>query len=200
MQWNSRSIKSKFGEFAEVVTNSRPHIVAIQESYLKEKDKLPNMENYNIHRRDRPGERGGGILFYARKDLQYYTKNLTNYQGGILETQCITIKLKRYEMDILNIYNHVDTLNINEFNHYFRQLKSKFLIIGDFNGHHPLWEPSKRHNINSINGCGRALHELLIEMINLSLATPPDLPTYINPHSGKQSTIDLQFCPPRCCP
>ena len=76
MQWNSRSIKNKFEEFVDAVSTTYPHIVAIQESHLKNKDKLPNIQNYNIHRKDRPGDRGGGLILFVRKDIKYYFKKL----------------------------------------------------------------------------------------------------------------------------
>ena len=61
------------------------------------------------------------------------------------------------------------------------------------NAHHRQWEPNR--NIQP-NGCGRSL-ETIINNINnnISLATPPGLPTHTK-RNGATSTIDLTLCSP----
>ena len=193
MQWNARSLKNHLSDLKIAAYTTKPHIIAIQESWLTKKDKTPSFISYYTHRLDRVGRKGGGVVFLVRKNLNYVIKNLLPFKGGKLEVQAISIKSNNQFIDILNVYNPRSTLNKNEFLHYTSQLANKYFIIGDFNGHNPLWEPTNNHQIN---GCGKILEELINEQPNLSLITPPDLTTYINPYNGRTSTIDLQFCSP----
>ena len=108
-----------------------------------------------------------------------------------MEIQAITIKTNNQDQDIVNVYNKNNTLNKQEFKHYIQQINQNFILVGDFNGHHPIWEPLKNPNPNN---CGTKLAEILTENDNFCLATPPNLPTYTNGHTGETSTIDLVFC------
>ena len=130
-------------------------------------------------------------MLLVHKALNYYNKSLVPYPNGSLEIQAITIRSNSQDVDVINVYNHRDTLNINEFNHYFTQFNNNYILLGDFNGHHPLWEPAKNPAPNTT---GRVIAQLLAENANLCLATPPDLPTYTDPRTGETSTLDLFFC------
>ena len=193
MQWNARSVKCHLSDLKIAAYTTKPHVIAIQESWLKQKDKTPGFISYFTHRVDRIGRKGGGLLFLVRKNLNYVHKDLVPFRGGVLEVQAISIKSNNQFIDILNIYNPRGTLNKNEFMHYKSQLNSRFFIVGDFNGHNPLWEPT---NNPHINGCGKILEEIINDQNDFTLVTPPDLITYFNPYSGRTSTIDLQFCSP----
>ena len=196
LQWNSRSVKNKEAELKKDLKKNKYDIVAIQETWLKEKSKI-SFDSYEIIRNDRKNRQAGGVMFLIKNTLQIQTKNLTLYQNGHCEVQVIQIKLSNGVIDILNIYNPRQILSKNEFNFYLDQLGPQYLIVGDFNAHHSLWEPSK----NSIpNHCGRIVHEILDEDNRITLATPPDLHTYTDTRTGEQSTIDLCFCNPQLFP
>ncbi|GAA5992845.1 hypothetical protein JCM11641_005553 [Rhodosporidiobolus odoratus] len=66
---------------------------------------------------------------------------------------------------------------------------SRVLVAGDFNLHHPLWEPSRpAAPTEAANTAVQVLADA-----NLSLAIPPDTPTFF-PHNGQgASTLDLVF-------
>ena len=97
----------------------------------------------------------------------------------------------------MNVYNPKCTLSEREFMHYFQQLSINYVILGDFNAHHPSWEPSR----TSANVSGNIIEKIITDLNNnIALATPPDLPTHTNITNGKTSTIDLIFCPPRYLP
>ncbi|EFX67712.1 hypothetical protein DAPPUDRAFT_261170 [Daphnia pulex] len=61
-----------------------------------------------------------------------------------------------------------------------------YLLGGDFNGHHPLWESNA-----TVNKAGKSVYEALINDQDACLITPPYLGTRLDPVSGKASTIDL---------
>ncbi|XP_050706946.1 uncharacterized protein LOC126992319 [Eriocheir sinensis] len=61
--------------------------------------------------------------------------------------------------------------------------------MGDFNAHHTHWEPSLL--AAQQNRSGHSLVDFLTGSASFSLLTPPDLPTRIDPASGRASTLDL---------
>ena len=130
--------------------------------------------------------------------LQYEEKKLTVYNGNkILEVQAITVKMKHSTIDIINIYNPKTTLKEREFQHYMSQISNNYIMVGDFNGHHHMWDPERNGNPNP---CGRKLQEIILNSNNIAIATTPSLPTYTNSYTGESSTLDLLLCTPRLIP
>ena len=98
VQWNARSIRNCLSDLKIATYTLKPHIVAIQETWLKLKDKTPGFISYEVLRTDRQlrGARqgGGGTMMLIRRDLNYNVKKLIPYNNAILEIQAITIKQK----------------------------------------------------------------------------------------------------------
>ena len=159
---------------------TRPHIVALQETRLSKNSKISKFVSYDTIRLDRPiaKKAAGGIAFLVLNTISYNIKSLTPFPNGKLEIQCITIKQDNKSIDIVNIYDNDGSLKTEEFNHYFKQINKEFMIVGDFNGHHHRWEPTKNPVPNT---CGRSIVKLLEEHENLCLITPPRL-THICKH------------------
>jgi hypothetical protein len=76
----------------------------------------------------------------------------------------------------------VDITNLIE------QLPSPFVLLGDFNGHSPLW------GNHAYNSRGQMLEDVFSEM-NLCILNNGSA-TYIHPASGSTSTLDLSICAP----
>ena len=91
MQWNARSLKNHLSDLKIAAYTTKPHIIAIQESWLTKKDKTPSFISYYTHRLDRVGRKGGGVIFLVRKNLNYVMKKLIPYKGGKLEVKAISI-------------------------------------------------------------------------------------------------------------
>ncbi|CAL4227525.1 unnamed protein product [Meganyctiphanes norvegica] len=137
-------------------------------------------------------------MFIIKNTLTYRIKQITPYRDAKIEYQCITIISKKSETDILNMYIPPNTtLEQEEFLHYLNQLQNQFIICGDMNGRHRLWEPSSYRNNNPI---GNVLCEILDNHDNITLATPPDLNTHMDGNTGNSSTIDLCFVSPHLLP
>ena len=178
MQWNARSIQSRTGDLDVVLRTIQPHVIAIQETWLKDNMSTPSFTNYITHRKDRDtGANGGGVLMLIRNNVNYIHKDIIAFQGGQIEVQAITIKSNKQNIDILNMYNPIGNMNKLEFLHYKSQLNAKYFIVGDLNGHNPLWEPTKNPQTNN---CGKTLQEIITENDDIALITPPDLPTYVH--------------------
>ena len=112
-------------------------------------------------------------------------------QNTRIEAQIIEVSLAHDKLSILHIYNPVPTIDSNHLDMLIRQLGRKFIVIGDFNGHHHLWDP----NVLTTNQCGRELADYIIDHPNIALATTPGLKTRMcdkPPHNT--STLDVTFC------
>jgi len=60
--WNARSIINKETEINYLIYKENPDIIAICETWLKDKDKFM-IPNYDIIRKDRANQIGGGLAF-----------------------------------------------------------------------------------------------------------------------------------------
>lgn len=114
--------------------------------------------------------------------------------SNIIEAQAIEITLGRDSVKILHVYNPVNRIDIRHLDHLIQQLGRKFIIVGDLNGHHTLWDPDLRPD--RINQCGRELAKYIIDHQNLALVTTPGLKTYTHTThlSSNTSTLDLSLC------
>ena len=196
-QWNCRSIGTpgRAVELDKSLDEVKPHIACISETWLKENSKLMDFKGYIVNRKDRPGGReGGGILFLIKEGLKFNDIQLTTVPNSIIEAQAIEVTLARDKIKILHIYNPVTNISINHLDHLVQQLGRKFVVVGDFNGHHTIWDPFLP--ANKINQCGRDLASYIIDHPNLALITTPGLKTYTHTtyQSSNSSTLDLSLC------
>ena len=197
VQWNCRSIGTpgRAVELDKSLDERKPHIACISETWLKETSKLMDFKGYKIRRKDRPGGRDGGGLFFLIKDgVKFNDYRLTTIPNSIIEAQAIELLLTGERIIILHIYNPVTTINTNHLDHLIQQLGRKFIVVGDFNGHHTIWDPDLPPN--KINQCGRELSSFIIDHPNLALITTPGLKTYTHTtyQGSSSSTLDLAFC------
>jgi hypothetical protein len=101
----------------------------------------------------------------------------------------IDIKTKTSKFQVLNIYNEEDqakegpkTLERCLFN---RELEPNSILLGDFNTHHPWWDPLARKSPNS---------DKLVEWLEekgLELANEPGTATFFRPNLIRESVLDL---------
>ena len=146
IQCNCRSIDTpgRQDELKETIDKNRPHLACLSETWRKpEMDKAKPIEfkGYNIIRKDRLQRRGGGIMFLIREDINFQHVKLNEIQNSPIEADAIEITLAHDRVRILNIYNPVTSINIDHLDHLINQLGRKYIVVGDFNGHHTLWDP-----------------------------------------------------------
>jgi hypothetical protein len=75
-----------------------------------------------------------------------------------------------------------------KYSYYFNQLSGPYVIVGDFNAHHMMWEGG-----NGSNTAGLNLVESLEDFPDFTLLTPFSIPIYFNAQTGSFSTLDLCF-------
>ncbi|XP_047499385.1 uncharacterized protein LOC125045869 [Penaeus chinensis] len=185
--WNTRAITNKEIEINYLIFKENPEVLALCETWLKDKDKF-KIPNYQIVRKDRKNQIGGGLAFCIKNSIQYKEIKLNDNQESKFETQAIKIPFNNRWLNILLIYNPCNNISKEEIEPYANQLDEPKLIMGDLNAHHPFWEP----NLNSklTNKTGKNVFDFLTNNSEI-LLTPPGQITRIDPKTGKTSTIDL---------
>ena len=193
IQWNCRSIKENVARRTELrilLQTRKPHICCISETWLSENIKTPNIKNYTrIFRKDRADREGGGLMTLIRDDIKATHVQINTNQNSNIEAQAVEIHLTHNKVKLLHVYNPDSAMNIDNLNHLIEQMGSKYILVGDLNGHHTLWDP----NILQNNPCGNALSEYLLDQPTIALATEPGLATHTNSR-GATSTLDLTLC------
>ena len=195
IQWNCKSIHApgRLSELRVLMDSKKPHIACISETWLTVNKNPVNIKGYKTFRKDRPRGHAGGLLFLIREDVVFNHFDINNI-SNIIEAQAIEISLGRDTVKLLHVYNPVNRLDISQFDHLVQQLDRKFIVVGDLNGHHTLWDPDLR--LDRINQCGRVLANYLLDNQDLALITTPGLKTYTHTThiSSNSSTLDLSIC------
>jgi len=125
----------------------------------------------------------------VRSNIIVLPSTLAPFHDPKIEIQRCKIKFSDFNLDILNIYNPNNNVTYAEFEYYINQIGEYKLLVGDFNGHHMLWNQSNIGN----NMTGISLKNILDNYDDIDLLTPFSLPTYVSPVTGRSSTLDLCF-------
>lgn len=183
---NCNSLNTKLPEIKQLLLDTCPHVLCLCETWLSERF-TPRFHGYASEWVHRPARQGGGLGILIKQEVQYSSRTLTPYLGGVLEVQVITLFLKDgSSMSILNIYNPGGHVTHAEFSHYIKQLDPKFLIVGDLNAHTQLLDSSRIRS----NPTGRSLESLLLTD-DICLINPENMPTYVDRRTGAFSCLDV---------
>ncbi|GFT38712.1 hypothetical protein NPIL_431471 [Nephila pilipes] len=134
--------RSKLEQLLEIADMNKVHVIAIQETKLKETTAL-KIRGYNIFRADKPSRRGGTLAFFIR-DAKYQGIDFSLDQSSDLEIQGVKIFWREKPLHILNIYHppnesHQPT-NFSNF------MDKNTIILGDLNAKHTIWGSSCNNN------------------------------------------------------
>jgi hypothetical protein len=61
-----------------------------------------------------------------------------------------------------------------------------FIIAGDFNAHHSIWDSN-----SSENTTGKSIHSSILDHSDAAILNPINIGTRVDPASGREPTIDL---------
>ena len=127
------------------------------------------------------------VLFYISRE---YIVNLAPISP--VDPDCIIIDLIDQNIQLVNIYNAShpnieNSLPILQRNILPELVDNKTIFLGDFNTHHPWWDPLNTQSSNS--------HFLLdyISKYNLSLINTIGEGTFYRPYIAIPSILDLTF-------
>lgn len=182
--WNSRGLRNKITELAQIINDEQIDIVGINETFLDDNYNLPHIPGCKMVRIDKTNH-SGGLLLIIRSHIQFTQLDCPN--TSLLE--CVAIKIQATTPFIIYlIYCQGTTSSINSnLEPELSQLCNNnfpFFIIGDFNAKHRSW------NCIRNNRAGKILKDIIDR--NPVFLCHPDSPTY-SPVSNTitPSTIDL---------
>ena len=182
--------QAKRKELQNILVRHAPDIFLLQETFLKQENIVHDFKGYNIARWDRVHKTGGGLLSLVKNDLAFRIHDPS--PQGEMEVGIIDIKLlgSNKWISIANCYApKTNKFSLNQFKLIVNACGPVKIISGDFNLHHRMWD-----TVSPEDPIATPLTDYILEPINkLSLVTPKDLNTRLNPQTGKYSTIDLTF-------
>ena len=183
IHWNINGLRTHIEALRKYSEEIQPTAFCLNETRLQGQDP-PTLQGYTpATRNDRLHLTGGGVAIYVRDDIRYV--EIPCVRGS--DMCAIEIKVNNAKVAIICAYwspiNSNTTFNLNNINAITSKYK-QYLILGDFNAHHPLW------GSNSINSRGRLL-EAEINKNNWCLLNEHSEATYWHPRRNYSAVLDL---------
>lgn len=184
LQWNINGFYKHLPELNLILSELHPFVLCLQETHFKSKPhQLKKFKCYSTNRRQQ-SIASGGVATYVSDEIDSEQISLNSQ----LEVVAVKVHAKQ-EYTVLNIYlPNSQILLLEDLKDLIQQITPPYIITGDFNAHHILWESDK------IDKRGRII-ERLIDEENLVLLNSGDK-TRFNAFNGGFSAIDLTMCDP----
>lgn len=190
MLWNAQSVRPKLTELTNFLHTQKVDICLIPETWLKHGDRC-SVRNYTLYRKDRPSPNdnkrnvGGGVAIAIRNGIPH--NQLPDLGLDIIETIGIEVQ----GVHVYAAYFPGSKLNSQKLALFksdiakIATLRKRFLLGGDFNSKHRLWNCSKRNKAGQILFEEMSKRNFLIHF--------PDTHTYFPPQANRTtpSTIDI---------
>ena len=135
IQWNCRGLKINFLELTLLVQLYNPIAICLQETHLKETDKI-NLKGYTMYNTyGNTGERAsGGSTIFVRDNVIHSPVTLTTD----LQTVAVRMSLDK-TITLCSVYIPPNMrVESSQWKNLADQLPSPFMLLGDFNAHNPL--------------------------------------------------------------
>ena len=184
IQWNVWGFQANFEELALLSRRYKPAVFGLQEKKLTN-SKTPSFSGFNILTKNSLNDRATrGAALLINKSYLFSEVHL-NIPLQAVAVRVTLNKVVTFYSIYLPPSDHIaktDLINLIE------QLPSPFILLGDFNGHSPVW------GNKSYNSRGQMLEDLFSEM-NLCILNDGSL-TYIHPTTSSTSALDISICGP----
>ena len=184
VQWNCRGFRANVNELNLLCSQVHPATIALQETFLQATN-TTSVTGYHILRKDVDADRPcGGVALLINSSVLYSEVPLDT------PLQAVAARVSLHKtITVCSLYlPPTASVAKEDLTRLFQQLPSPFLVLGDLNGHSPLWG-SDQYNIR-----GRVVESALAEF-DLCLLNDGS-PTYLHPASSSASCIDLTVCDP----
>ena len=182
-------MQAKYEPLKILIKDKYPICIALQETMLGQKVLCPR--DYLFYHSEYDEERGyhGGSALLVRRDVPHTKLPIQT------ELQAVTVQIySKRKYTLCSIYiPPPDRINHNlshKLQNLIRQLPRPFVIMGDFNGRHPMWGDS------TSNSRGNVIFPFIEDQELAILNT--GAPTHFHMQTGTFSVIDLSLCSPDC--
>ncbi|KFM64962.1 putative RNA-directed DNA polymerase from transposon X-element, partial [Stegodyphus mimosarum] len=152
VSWNSRGFHRNLTDIKDIINAHHPVSFALQETNLKP-EQPAKLRRFSFVRKDNiASERAsGGVGLLTSLDYPSNTLSLTT------SLQVVAVQINfNVVFSVVSVYlppnEHIDQERLNEL---VKQLPEPLLLIGDFNGHSPLW------GSKDTNSRGRQIEQLI---------------------------------------
>ena len=139
LQWNVGGLLSHLSEFKQYIQKEAPLLAAIQETHFKSTDHYNyNVAGYTLYRQDiNLANRQGGVALYVANSVSQRKTNI----ASPLNVVAATVSLLNRELLVVSVYlpPNATVVNQQNLNDLLEQMPENCLLLGDFNGHSPLW-------------------------------------------------------------
>ncbi|WP_179117403.1 endonuclease/exonuclease/phosphatase family protein, partial [Solemya velum gill symbiont] len=176
LQWNCRGYRTQYEELCLLVQEYSPRILCLQES------NIDNIKGYSLP--SYTSVHQGSVSLLIHNSVPFSTVSLNS------EISAIALQVTLHKVfTICSIYlSPNQTYTSTDLIKLLDQLPSPCLLLGDFNGHHPLWgSPAP-------NARGSQVYQF-IDSVNYCLLNLPQ-PTFLSSSHGTFSHLDLSLAHP----
>ena len=141
---NDRSIINKKNELNIMVDDIKPHIIRITESWAHNDitDAELGLEGYVMFRKDRIGEKGGGVLLYIKENIPAYEVHLSE-EADCNEAIWCKLVTGQTTVTIGVVYRcpNITKQNNEKIHNAISEVsKAECIIMGDFNHGNIKWD------------------------------------------------------------
>lgn len=193
LQWNCRAINRNLQYLENYLSEHFPDVLCIQ-SLKCPASKLPDIKGYYyppIYKTTGDNRDSVPVATYVKRTIQFHTVSL-DIQGDEdhpIHSVAIAVRSDKEETYILNLYapKSVSRDKVQWLEDLFQE-GSRWLVVGDFNAHHPLWYKDISARTHT--------HEQLAEAIlasDLCILNTGDLTRVPDKASDSPSAIDLSL-------
>ena len=188
MQWNCRGLLRNIDDVNHFMDELRPIALALQETHLR--DHPPHvLRRHKVFRKDRLcSNSSGGVTVVVQSGVACSEVPLCTP----LEAVAVRLLLDRL-ITVVSLYLPPNVpLQLNELQRLVGQLPQTFLILGDFNAHHPMWGSIRQDSRGGI-----------VERFLLSSGTcllNGREPTFFSAAHNSFTSIDLSIASPSLFP
>lgn len=179
IQWNARGLRSRISDFRQYVFSNRFPIIVICEPKLSNPIRLSGYESIPSKTRNESSK----VIVYIRRELTYIIQPVSPHDEN--QYICLTVKQKTLTFTLIGVYLSPSArFDCQRLDDILSSVPDPWIIIGDFNAHHPIWGSSK------VNTTGRRLASF-VSTHELSLLNDGS-PTFLR-GSTYSSCLDLTF-------
>ena len=183
IQWNFRGLRSNREDIELLISKYSPAAICLQETLLTP-HQTQTFQHYSAYYKSGIHGHGGGCILVKDTFIHSQVQFQADLQAVAV---CITINNKTYT--VASVYvTPSKTLNELAFDRMINSFSSRYLILGDFNGHSHLW------GANQENERGKIV-EKLIDRHNLILLND-SVHTRFDTYHQTSSLLDLSLCHP----
>ncbi|HIP82064.1 MAG TPA: reverse transcriptase-like protein, partial [Desulfocapsa sulfexigens] len=185
IQWNCRGFQANFNELHILKQDFNPVAFCLQETLLKDTDKI-DFRRYAIYNKSpSDGQRvSGGSAILIKNNIIHNQISLNT------PLQAVAVRATlQFVFTLCSVYiPPLSKPSAADLQSLVDQLPKPYILMGDFNGHNPIWGSSR------INDKGKLIEDLISN--NDLCVLNNDSHTYLHPATGTYSCLDLCLVDP----